>query len=403
MNAQGLSSLFNRFNQMIEGLRVDTPTTPRRADTSVLPGLPAPAAAVSDPEAVDEYVPAAKETTDTTQDTEGGQSGAQISMHFNLFYSLSQRVHAEMGSKGSEKFQRVTAKVTETFRADFSLNIDGVGKYLNATDKSLDIDPAVTDEFLDSIDGMADMTAESLNTFLDEADDFFAELEAKFGDFGGAFDDMRDLVKQQAEAFFADVQQLQNDMGMPGGLGARLRNAPPPPPPLPPTNGEDGEGGAAAAAGLAGKAAPIDLSKLLESLEADQDDDAEDDETTRINAQDNKNGTTADGESADAELIPLAGAKGVQVGREDYRQFLQLFTHYSQRLSLHFSQRLVSGIPGYPGMTSAGSQNTNAAAGATNAVDLAKSVDAATSVPATVASSDAPDVKLPMPLLDLTA
>jgi hypothetical protein len=128
-----------------------------------------------------------------------------ISFQFDLFYELSQKVEAKMGQKGAERFYEASSTVSETFMGNFSLSIDPVGSFMKSTDASLDIDPEVTGEFFDAVEGLADLSPESLENFLKESEDFFTELESVYGQAGGAFDAIQEQMANQAKAFISDV------------------------------------------------------------------------------------------------------------------------------------------------------------------------------------------------------
>ncbi len=137
--------------------------------------------------------------------------GLNISFQFDLFYELSSKVEARMGSDGANRFVELSGKVSETFMGNFSLSIDPVGSFMNGTSKSLEISPETTSQFFDAVEGLADLSPEALENFLAESDDFFAELEKTYGEAGGAFDDIRNQMQEQAKAFFADVEQARSD------------------------------------------------------------------------------------------------------------------------------------------------------------------------------------------------
>ena len=137
--------------------------------------------------------------------------GLNISFQFDLFYELSSKVEAKMGSDGASRFVELSGRVSETFQGNFSLSIDPVGSFMNGTGKSLEISPETTGEFFDAVEGLADLSPEALENFLAESDDFFAELEKKYGEANGAFDGIRNQMQEQAKAFFADVEQARSD------------------------------------------------------------------------------------------------------------------------------------------------------------------------------------------------
>ncbi len=137
--------------------------------------------------------------------------GLNISFQFDLFYELTSQVEAKMGQQGAERFVELSGKVSETFMGNFSLSIDPVGSFMNGTSKSLEISPETTGEFFDAVEGLADLSPEALENFLKESDEFFAELENTYGEAGGAFDDIKSQMQDQAKAFFADVEKVRSD------------------------------------------------------------------------------------------------------------------------------------------------------------------------------------------------
>jgi len=141
---------------------------------------------------------------------EKDSSGLKISMHFDLFYKLSEKVTARMGQSGGRRFAEVASSVAETFKGNFSLKIDAIGSYLNGTDKSLAISPETANSFFDAVSGLADQSPEALQSFLKESDKFFNELESKYGESGGTFDDLKKQVQQQASEFFKQVTTTRN-------------------------------------------------------------------------------------------------------------------------------------------------------------------------------------------------
>lgn len=137
--------------------------------------------------------------------------GLSISYHFDLFYQLSQKVSAKMGQKGLSRFTEVSATVAETFKGSFNLKIDAIGSFLNGTDKSLAISTETASRFMDSVEGLAELSPKALEDFLQEADRFFADLETVYGEAGGAFDKIRDQMKDQASLFFDQVGKIRTD------------------------------------------------------------------------------------------------------------------------------------------------------------------------------------------------
>ncbi|NLI77095.1 MAG: hypothetical protein GX442_11725 [Candidatus Riflebacteria bacterium] len=156
--------------------------------------------------------PAEVPPTDETSDQSAQAGGLKISMNFDLFYQLSQKVTARMGQSGGQRFVELAGTVAETFQGSFSLSIDAVGSYLKGTDKSLEISPETTGEFFDAVEGLADLSPEALETFLKESGEFFEELESQYGDLGGVFDDLKKQVQDQASGFFQQVEASRQEM-----------------------------------------------------------------------------------------------------------------------------------------------------------------------------------------------
>lgn len=138
--------------------------------------------------------------------------GYNISFQFDMFYELTSKVEAQMGKSGAERFVSVGATVAETFKSNFSLSIDPVGSFMNGTEQSLAISNETTNAFFDAVEGMADLSPESLENFLKESDNFFAELEKTYGEAEGAFDTIKDVMQNQAKDFFAKVGEMQNSV-----------------------------------------------------------------------------------------------------------------------------------------------------------------------------------------------
>lgn len=136
-------------------------------------------------------------------------NGSNVSFQFDLFYSLTSKVEAKMGQSGAERFVDLSASVAETFKSSFSLSIDGVGSFMNGTDKSLDISPEVANDFFDAIEGLTKQGPEALENFLKKSDAFFDELEATYGNMDGAFDTVKEQVQAQAKDFIAQVGDAQ--------------------------------------------------------------------------------------------------------------------------------------------------------------------------------------------------
>lgn len=150
--------------------------------------------------------------TDQTSDQPAQAGGLKISMNFDLFYQLTQKVTARMGQSGGQRFVELAGTVAETFKGSFSLSIDAVGSYLNGTDKSLEISPETTGEFFDAVEGLTKLSPEALENFLKESDEFFEELESTYGDLGGVFDDLKKQVQNQASGFFQQVETSRQEM-----------------------------------------------------------------------------------------------------------------------------------------------------------------------------------------------
>lgn len=164
--------------------------------------------------------PAAKgpEAKELQNDDNSGSiqaGGLNISFQFDLFYELSSKVEARMGQQGAERFVELSGKVSETFMGNFDLSIDAVGSFMNGTDKSIDLSPEVTNEFFDAVEGLADLSPEALENFLKESDEFFAELENVYGKADGAFGQIKEVMQQQAKAFFADVNSARDGLMAP--------------------------------------------------------------------------------------------------------------------------------------------------------------------------------------------
>lgn len=134
-----------------------------------------------------------------------------ISFQFDLFYQLSTKVEAKMGQSGANRFLELSGEVAETFMGNFELKIDGVGSFFKNTDSALNISPETTGEFFDAVEGLTDLSPESLQNFLQETEDFFTELENTYGEAGGAFDQIKEQMQQQASSFFADVKSAREE------------------------------------------------------------------------------------------------------------------------------------------------------------------------------------------------
>lgn len=157
-------------------------------------------------------------TTETQPEKTPAKSGElNVSFQFDLFYQLTSKVEAKMGQSGAERFVELSGSVAETFAAGFNLKIDGVGSFMKNTDSALEISPQATSEFFDAVEGLADLSPEALENFLQETEDFFAELKNTYGDANGEFDDIKNQMQNQASAFFAEVksarEQATGDIG----------------------------------------------------------------------------------------------------------------------------------------------------------------------------------------------
>lgn len=222
--------------------------------------------------------------------------GLNISYQFDLFYELTSQVEAKMGQQGANRFVELSGKVSETFMGNFSLSIDPVGSFMNGTSKSLEISPETTGEFFDAVEGLADLSPEALENFLKESDEFFAELENTYGEAGGAFDDIKSQMQEQAKAFFADVEKVKSDV---------LGNDETPEVDASTENGELG----APAAETQGSA---DLSSLLS---------ANDDESS---------------------LIEMFFNPEMKVSQSDYQDFLSEFIDYADKFRQQMFEKLFS-------------------------------------------------------------
>lgn len=137
-------------------------------------------------------------------------NGSNVSFQFDLFYSLTSKVEAKMGQSGAERFVNLSSSVAETFKSSFSLSIDGVGSFMNGTDKSLDISPEVANDFFDAIEGLTQQGPDALENFLKKSDAFFGELEKTYGNLDGAFDTVKEQIQAQAKDFISSVGEAQN-------------------------------------------------------------------------------------------------------------------------------------------------------------------------------------------------
>ncbi len=245
--------------------------------------------------------------------------GLNISFQFDLFYELSSKVEAKMGRQGANRFAELSGKVSETFMGNFSLSIDPVGSFMNGTEKSLEISPETTGEFFDAVEGLADLSPEALENFLKESDEFFNELEATYGEAGGAFDQIKGVMQEQAKAFFADVEQARAD-ALGGGAATEALPA---------------EGEAAL------PAANTDISALL---------------------------PTTDKENGNGSLIEMFFKPEVKVSQSDYQDFLKDFVEYAEKFKQQMFEKLFNSRSSYD---KTGKSEETEAAGKTNIVDTA--------------------------------
>ncbi|HNW33491.1 MAG TPA: hypothetical protein PKM25_01030, partial [Candidatus Ozemobacteraceae bacterium] len=178
---------------------------PAEAGTTTPAALP-----VSD--SFEKAVPTADQAESGNLQQESG--GLRIAYHFDLFYQLSQQIQTKMGQSGQERFVETSSKVAEAFKGNFSLQIDGVGSFLKGTDSSLKISNETTNQFLDSVNNLADLSPEALSSFLEKSDTFFNELEKQYGESGGAFDEIKAQMQEQARNFFDGVKTIQDESGL---------------------------------------------------------------------------------------------------------------------------------------------------------------------------------------------
>lgn len=218
-----------------------------------------------------------------------------ISFQFNLFYELSQKVEKRMGQTGAQRFSEVSTSVAETFKGSFNLKIDGMGSLFKNTDSALNISEETTNEFFNSVEGLADLSPEALEEFLAESEDFFGELEEKFGEAGGAFDQIKEQMQQQASSFFSRVQSIR---------GKEVAT--------------DGQAQAASE----GEAAAVENSaKDVEQAMA------------ALDSEPQKSDIASD-------LIKMVYKPDMMVSKDKYQDFLQSFIEYSER----FRQEMFSGL-----------------------------------------------------------
>ncbi|MBF0547012.1 MAG: hypothetical protein HQM08_21400 [Candidatus Riflebacteria bacterium] len=156
-----------------------------------------------------EKTPAA--TQPSSVDNTTGKSGLKISYQFDMFYELSQQVSAKMGKSAGNKFTELGASVAEKFQENFSLQIDGVGSFMNGTKSSLDISPDTTNAFFDAVQGLTKASPDALQDFFKKSDSFFGELKQKFGEAGGAFDQIKTSMQDQAKNFLEKVGKIKEE------------------------------------------------------------------------------------------------------------------------------------------------------------------------------------------------
>ncbi|MDD3000437.1 MAG: hypothetical protein PHF29_01640 [Candidatus Riflebacteria bacterium] len=242
-------------------------------------------------------------------DAESAQSiqagGYNISFQFDMFYELTSKVEAQMGKSGAERFVSLGATVAETFKSNFSLSIDPVGSFMNGTEQSLAISNETTNAFFDAVEGMADLSPESLENFLKESDNFFAELESTYGEAEGAFDAIKDVMQNQAKDFFAKVDEMKSSVLQ----GSEQKPAIP----ASPVSGEVPEAEAVAADSL--KPSESDaLSVLLPQDEEEPEDD----------------------------LISMFFNKDVKLSQEDYSDFLGDFQSFAEKIKSSMFSKLLN-------------------------------------------------------------
>lgn len=216
-------------------------------------------------------------------------NGANVSFQFDLFYSLTSKVEASMGQSGAERFVNLGASVAETFKSSFSLSIDGVGSFMNGTEKSLEISPEVANDFFDAVEGLTKQGPDALENFLKKSDAFFDELENTYGDLGGAFDDIKAQVQSQAKDFMASVGDAQQYV-----------------------KGEIG----------------TDQQSILDQITATAGEGSEGAEGTE--GSEGKN------------LISMFANPDVKVSQDDYKDFLQKFMDYANRMQQSMFDQLMS-------------------------------------------------------------
>ena len=202
-------------------------------------------------------------------------NGANVSFQFDLFYSLTSKVEAKMGQAGAERFVNLSASVAETFNSSFSLSIDGVGSFMNGTDKSLNISPEVANDFFDAVEALTQQGPEALENFLKKSDAFFNELESNYGELDGAFDTIKEQVQAQAKDFIASVGDAQN--------------------------------------------------KVIGRLKSDQ-------QNVMDLVSERMNGNTAENEKSDKNLIHMSSKPELTATQKDYKEFLGKFLEYANKV-----------------------------------------------------------------------
>lgn len=220
--------------------------------------------------------------------------GTKVSFQFDLFYQLTSKVEAKMGSSGAERFVNLSASVAETFQSSFSLSIDGVGSFMNGTDKSLNISPETANEFFDAVEGLTKQGPEALQNFLEKSDAFFNELEANYGSADGAFDTIKEQVQAQAKEFLSSVGDAQQFV-----LGDNAQNA------------------------LSG-----DFSSLLEQAGA---------AFGELGAP-----TEEEGKDSGNNLIKMTAKPNISATQEEYQDFLKKFLEYANQVKQSMFDDLMS-------------------------------------------------------------
>ncbi|HOT30096.1 MAG TPA: hypothetical protein PLU72_18105 [Candidatus Ozemobacteraceae bacterium] len=179
---------------------------PRPAEAGITPPAAPPVSDIYEGSA-----PAAESAEATDEAGQAKPDGLRISYHFDLFYQLSQKVQTRMGQSGQDKFIETTGTVAETFRGNFSLEIDAIGNFMKGTDAALNVSNETANEFFDAVNGLAELSPDALENFLKESGEFFDELEQTYGEAGGAFDEIKARMQAQAKAFFKGVSAIRGD------------------------------------------------------------------------------------------------------------------------------------------------------------------------------------------------